>query len=144
MRISKDFLARRVKEWRESRGWTQPELAERAKTSKTTISAIETGRVATDIEGLSDLADAFGTTVAALVDDGKKIIPFSEARIHIERALALYENVSKLDEDVVKKLTELELDKIASVALRPALEAIKSDNERRAKKSDKAKTKTGA
>ena len=59
----------RLRETRDARGWTQAELAERAKVTRATVSRIETGKVsALDLVVLEKLADALEVHPATLIE----------------------------------------------------------------------------
>jgi molybdate-binding protein/DNA-binding XRE family transcriptional regulator len=55
-----------VRRYRQSRGWTQSELAERAGVSRAAVSAIEVGRLLPSVSAAISLARAFGCTVEDL------------------------------------------------------------------------------
>lgn len=56
-----------IKEWREYRGLTQEQLAERVNTTKTTISRLEDLKQGYTQDGLDAIADALGAHVADLL-----------------------------------------------------------------------------
>jgi DNA-binding XRE family transcriptional regulator len=58
--------ANRVKAYRQGRGWTQAELAERAGVSRAAVSALEVGRLVPSVAAALALARALGCTVEAL------------------------------------------------------------------------------
>ncbi len=59
----------RLRETREARGWTQTELAERAKVTRATVSRIENGKVASlDLVVLDKLANALEIHPATLIE----------------------------------------------------------------------------
>ena len=59
----------RIREARESRGWTQEELARRASVTRATVSRIETGKVASlDLDVFEKLATALEVHPAALIE----------------------------------------------------------------------------
>ena len=60
-------LGRNVKGMREAKGWTQAQLAARAKVERSTIQNIESGRVLRP-NTLAHIADALGVKVAELTD----------------------------------------------------------------------------
>ena len=60
-------LGRNVKGMREAKGWTQAQLAARAKVERSTIQNIESGRVQRP-NSLAHIADALGVKVAELTD----------------------------------------------------------------------------
>ncbi|MCY1575206.1 helix-turn-helix domain-containing protein [Staphylococcus pettenkoferi] len=61
-------LAKRIKEERQRLGWNQTQLANHLKTTKTTISKWETGRLLPDISHLPILARLFNTSVDELLN----------------------------------------------------------------------------
>jgi HTH-type transcriptional regulator / antitoxin HipB len=61
-------LGVRLKELRESRGWTQAQLATRAKVERSTIQNVESGRVRRP-NTLPHIADALGVTVEDLTGE---------------------------------------------------------------------------
>lgn len=56
----------RLAHWRQTRGWTQAELAARAEVSRAEISAIETGRLVPSVGAALKLAKALGEPVEAI------------------------------------------------------------------------------
>lgn len=66
--MSKPNLALRntIRRWREERGWSQQELAERAGLSRTGVGAIEAGRLVPSTTAALALASAFGCRVEDL------------------------------------------------------------------------------
>ena len=63
------FIYVRLRETREARGWTQTELAERAKVTRATVSRIENGKVASlDLVVLDKLANALEIHPATLIE----------------------------------------------------------------------------
>ncbi len=59
----------RLRELRDARGWTQLELAERAGVTRSTVSRIEGGKVASlDLEVFEKLANALDVHPAVLID----------------------------------------------------------------------------
>jgi transcriptional regulator with XRE-family HTH domain len=61
-------IALRLKELREARGWSQVELAARAKVTQATISRLENGRPKSlDVGVLEKLALALGVNAAVLI-----------------------------------------------------------------------------
>ncbi len=63
-------LKDRLKELREARGWTQAQLAARAKVERSTIQNVESGRVQRP-NTLPHIADALGVTVEELTGDAE-------------------------------------------------------------------------
>jgi len=55
-----------LREWRESRGWTQEQLAERIHSAVSTVSRMEQGKQNPSMDRLRELASIFGTSVASL------------------------------------------------------------------------------
>lgn len=60
-------LASRIKRWRETRGWNQQALADRAGFARSTLSKIENGLLSPTFEILLKLAQGFGCTLSDLV-----------------------------------------------------------------------------
>lgn len=58
----------RLRELRESRGWTQKALGERVNVSRQAINAIETGKYDPSIHLAYDLAKLFGMSIEELFD----------------------------------------------------------------------------
>jgi len=61
-------LKSRLRELRESKGWTQKELGEKVNVSRQAINAIETGKFDPSIWLAYDLARLFGVTIEELFD----------------------------------------------------------------------------
>jgi len=62
-------IADRIRSLRHKRGWTQEELAIRAKTTKVSVSRWERGEASPRLHQLRRLADAFGITLSELSGD---------------------------------------------------------------------------
>jgi transcriptional regulator with XRE-family HTH domain len=62
------LVSLRVKELRKKRGWSQRELAKRAKIRQATIAALERG-ASPRLDTLAVLAQAFGVKVAVLIKE---------------------------------------------------------------------------
>lgn len=62
----KQCLGKAVVALRKDRGWTQPQLAERAGVDQGRVSKIEQGKVSAPIDVQRKLADAFGLTISSL------------------------------------------------------------------------------
>ena len=67
-RPGEQSLRDRVKELREAKGWTQAQLAARAKVERSTIQNIESGRVQRP-NSLAHIADALGVKVGELLGE---------------------------------------------------------------------------
>jgi len=66
------LLAGRIKALRSSKGWTQDQLSERASMQRSYLGDLERGFRNPSIRTLVKLANAFGVSVAALLEhDGK-------------------------------------------------------------------------
>ena len=61
-------IGAQVRVRRETRSWTQEQLAERCGLQAESISRIETGAVSASLTSLAAIADALATTVGSLVD----------------------------------------------------------------------------
>lgn len=61
-------LGRRVRQLRETKGWTQEMLAERANVDRSYIAGIESGLRNPSIKAVSKLARGFGTSLSNLLD----------------------------------------------------------------------------
>jgi transcriptional regulator with XRE-family HTH domain len=72
MRAIKGRLGRQVRALRNERGWTQEELAARAKKHPTYIGGIERGERNPTLTVLGDIAHAFGISLAALLEEDRK------------------------------------------------------------------------
>lgn len=58
----------RIRELREAKGWTQGELAERARVTRATVNRLENARPRSiDLEVLERLADALSVNAAVLI-----------------------------------------------------------------------------
>ena len=68
MSRSGEIVGRRVREARQARGLTQPQLAEAAGIAPETISRLERGRQTPRLDHLIAVAAGLNTTVGALVD----------------------------------------------------------------------------
>lgn len=63
-----DILKSRLREWRETKGWTQKEVGEKVHVSRQAINAIETGKFDPSIWLAYDLAQLFAVTIEELFD----------------------------------------------------------------------------
>jgi transcriptional regulator with XRE-family HTH domain len=61
-------MAKRLKELRGAKGWTQEELAAKARVSRTHLARLETARMEPTLGVLEKLAKALGVKVGDLVD----------------------------------------------------------------------------
>lgn len=57
---SREVLSRNLRKLREERGWSQEELADRAKVDRTYVSSLERCRYAASVDMIDRLAEAFG------------------------------------------------------------------------------------
>lgn len=76
-------IGKRIKSYREAAGLHQEDLARMCYVSRQTVSNWERNKTLPDIGSLKVIADAFGTTVDALIGDGEPQIArrvFDEAR----------------------------------------------------------------
>lgn len=67
--MSDSTIASQIKKLRKSRGWTQPQLADRISVSKQTISNWETGLKVPRMGALQKLADLFNVPISEIVSD---------------------------------------------------------------------------
>lgn len=85
-------FATRLRELRSSRGMRQIDLAEAAKITTSYVGRLESGGAAPGIDLVQRLADALGTTVEDLLQDGDG--PDEEAVLR-ERARSLFDDLLK-------------------------------------------------
>jgi len=71
MKVIQGRLGRRVRALRMEQGWTQEELASRAKKHPTYIGGIERGERNPTLTVLADLARALGVSLAALMEEDR-------------------------------------------------------------------------
>lgn len=77
-------LAQRIRRWRETRGWNQQALADRAGFARSTLSKIENGLLSPTFEILLKLAQGFGCDLADLV---RAETPSLVGRMVVDRGL---------------------------------------------------------
>ncbi len=65
-------LAERIRMLRVARGWTQEQFAERAAMQRSYLADLELGRRNPSVRTLVKVANAFGITVAELLEGGQK------------------------------------------------------------------------
>lgn len=90
----------RIKELRQSRGWSQEHLAELAGTSKGYISQLESGKREPSAETLRSLAAAFGVDATGLIESDTH-----EGR-ELNRHLALFQRLSPEDQAAVMRIVQ--------------------------------------
>ena len=61
----------RLRELRETRGWSQGELAEQLEVSRQTINALETGKYDPSLPLAFKIADLFGRPIESIFDPGE-------------------------------------------------------------------------
>lgn len=71
MKAIQSWLGLRVRALRLKRGWTQEELASRAKKHPTYIGGIERGERNPTLTVLADIARALGVSLAALMEEDR-------------------------------------------------------------------------
>ncbi|MCL5044947.1 MAG: helix-turn-helix transcriptional regulator [Deltaproteobacteria bacterium] len=71
MKAIQSWLGLRVRALRLERGWTQEELASRAKKHPTYIGGIERGERNPTLTVLADIARALGVSLAALMEEDR-------------------------------------------------------------------------
>lgn len=64
----KQRFAQRVRALRKAKGWSQEELAERARIHRTFVSQIERATKSSTIDTVEKIAQALGTTCGELLD----------------------------------------------------------------------------
>lgn len=64
----KQRFAQRVRTLRKAKGWSQEELAERARSHRTFVSQIERATKSSTIDTVEKIAQALGTTCGELLD----------------------------------------------------------------------------
>lgn len=91
-------VAKRVKQLRLQRGWSQEQLAERVGTSAKHISSIERAGTNIGLDGLAAIADELGVDVADLIRNysggGSTIVSF--ARHDLERVEEVMEEALRI------------------------------------------------
>ncbi len=65
-------MTNRIRVLRAERGWSQAELAVRLRVSRQTVNAIEAGRYDPSLPLAFDIAAAFGTTIEAIFEPGRR------------------------------------------------------------------------
>lgn len=99
-----DGLGQRLRKFRDDRGWTQAELAERAGVSKPYVSELESGagrRPSGQI--LLKLADALGVTVADIL--GRQVVPSGDP--HVPASLREFAELRGLPESDIQMLASI-------------------------------------
>ena len=64
-------IGRKVRAWRNERGFTQVQLAEKSNISRSYLAGIETGRYKPSIDTLQDIANSLNINIAYLLEDTK-------------------------------------------------------------------------
>jgi transcriptional regulator with XRE-family HTH domain len=99
-----------IKGLRESHGWEQATLAEKAQTSATTISQIENGRTATNIDLLERIAAALGVDPVELLGGappGSTPRPRLTDAMFLVRDLAIAMEKGDLQAPVMQELRDI-------------------------------------
>lgn len=120
------MLSRRVKELRESAGWSQKELAEKAKVSQQLIGKIEAGRVR-ESRKLPLIAAAFGLTVEEmLLLDGPSAKP-RDAKQSADYPLPIPRGLfDGLSRDQIADIAGMVEDRVARLKARGSIRRKKS------------------
>jgi len=75
----RELLAQNIKKFRKLKGFSQENLAERAKTSLTHIGMIETGKKFPSVKMLEQIADALGIDTPELFNSGSVVfLPYQD------------------------------------------------------------------
>ncbi|MDI9847645.1 helix-turn-helix transcriptional regulator [Rhodoblastus sp. 17X3] len=69
-RAGRDILARNLRRLRRERGVTQEALAHQVNLTQTYLSEVEAGKRNISIDNIEILADAFGLSLSALLEEG--------------------------------------------------------------------------
>jgi len=78
----RELLAKNIKKYRKLRGFSQENLAERAKTSLTHIGMIETAKKFPSVNMLEQIADALGIDTPELFASGKVVfLPYQDKSV---------------------------------------------------------------
>lgn len=97
----------KIQELRTNMGLTQKELAEKIGVKNYTVANWEQNRTKPSIKDLKDLADFFSCSIDYLVNrenDFGQIIVTNELTDKQAQILALYENLSPQDKDLIERL----------------------------------------
>lgn len=96
-------IGKRIKDFRELKGWTQTELARRAKLALSAISQFEGGQRNPSTEALTKLSEAFDVPTDYLLGTGSKDDPLAEKAEFI----AMHRKLSKMPEGKQDKALKL-------------------------------------
>jgi transcriptional regulator with XRE-family HTH domain len=101
-----EYVCRRVRELRRSRGWTLEQLAARSHVSRSMLSQIERGTANPTLGVAYRIAQAFGVTVGELVD-----LPPSGSRIDVVRGADPQAQFRDDQDCRIRTLSPLQLEK---------------------------------
>ena len=98
----RELLAKNIKKHRKTRGFSQENLAERAKTSTTHIGMIEIGKKFPSVKMLEQIADALGIDTPELFSTGSVIY----LTPHDKSIKRLYQEILEEVDNFKKKVAE--------------------------------------
>lgn len=135
--MSNKYLAKRIKEEREKRGWTQEYMAGLLNIKIGTLSGYERSYRTPDVAMLEKIADLFETTVDDLL--GRTATPWYErdeppTTVELEKVILESSDISLFGDPVSENAKHDVL-----LALRTAWEVLKKERERAAQKQPKGK-----
>jgi len=102
VRAVKDILAT-ITEYREDRGWTEYQLAERSGLPQSTISSWYRKNMIPTIPSLEKICTAFGITLSQLFSDGKERVSLTDSQ---QRLLERWTRLSEDQQAVVFALID--------------------------------------
>ncbi|BBE26750.1 helix-turn-helix domain-containing protein [Latilactobacillus sakei] len=106
-----NYVGTKIKTFRESRDWTQDQLAEKLNTSRQTISRYESSTRKISLDTLFELSLIFDTTIDQFFPNGTKAIITNQLDENNAKFLAAHLNKDFTDDDMAKILDYIDMIK---------------------------------
>lgn len=114
MEERKFLLGNNIKKYRENKGWSQVQLAERIAISRPSVSLWEQGKSEPSISVLVNIAKVLGVSLDMLVgnDEKTKRVIVLDTSVLMKRPTILHELIGKFDEVIIPNIVINELNRL--------------------------------